>query len=325
LRRRDFITLLGGAAAAWPLAARGQQGATRLPRIGILMGQQVEERRDLLLAALQALGWIQGRTVQIEFATSDGDAERTRAHARALLELAPDVILVSGAVGARAFQDLTRTVPIVFVNLADPAAGGFVASLAHPGGNLTGFSNFEFAIGGKWVGLVKELAPDTRRVALLIDPENVNQARYAQSIAAAAPSFAVEVMTVGVHNGSEIEAGISALASRSMGALIAPPNAVIANHAEATIELAARHRLPALFPDRSYVAQGGLLSYGPDLLDMDRRAVSYVDRILKGEKTADLPVQNPTKYELAINLKTAKALGLTVPLTLQYAADEVIE
>jgi putative ABC transport system substrate-binding protein len=324
MRRREFITLIGGIAAAWPLAARAQQSGGRAPRIGILMGS-LDDRRNGVLAALQASGWIEGRTAQIEYREAVEDAERTRARAAELVRLAPDVIFVSGAVGAKAFQDLTHTVPIVFVQVADPMAGGFVASLAHPGGNMTGFSNFEFPIGGKWLELLKEVATGIARVALVIDPENVNQARYAQSIAAVAAAFAVEVITIPVRNGSEIEAGITAFASRPAGALIMPPNAVTGAHRMAAIELAARYRLPALYSDRVYVREGGLMSYGPDLFDMDRRAMAYVDRILKGEKPADLPVQQPTKFELVINLKTAKALGLTVPLPLQASADEVIE
>jgi putative ABC transport system substrate-binding protein len=216
-------------------------------------------------------------------------------------------------------------VPIVFVQVADPTAAGFVASLAHPGGNITGFSNFEFPIGGKWVGLLKEIAPGIVRIGVMIDPENVNQARYAQSIGAVAPSLGVDVMEVAVRNINEIGAAITAFASGPAGALIMPPNVVTFTHRETVIEFVARHRLPALYSDRSYVVQGGLMSYGPDILDINRRAASYVDRILKGEKPADLPVQNPTKYELVINLKTAKALSLTVPQTLLAIADEVIE
>jgi putative ABC transport system substrate-binding protein len=322
MKRRDFITLLGGAAAAWPLAARAQQPTARLPRIGILIA---EDRGDTAVAALRACGWIDGRTARIELRWADEDADRTRSRARELLELAPDVIFVAGAVGAKAFQSLTHTVPIVFVNVADPVAGGFVASLAHPGGNATGFSNFEFAIGGKWVELLKEIAPGLARIAIIKDPENPNQARYVQSITAAAPSLAVEVMTIEVRNIQEIESGISTFASRPAGALINLPNAVTARHREAVVELAARHRLPALYPDPIWITKGGLMTYGSNQVEVIRRAASYVDRILKGEKPADLPVQNPTKYELGINLKTAKALGLTIPLTLQYAADEVIE
>jgi putative ABC transport system substrate-binding protein len=235
------------------------------------------------------------------------------------------VIFVSGAVGTRAFQDLTNTVPIVFANVADPTAAGFVASLAHPGGNITGFCNFEFPVGGKWVGLLKELAPGIARIGVITDPENVNQARYAQSIAAGAPSFGVEVMEIAVRDIDEIEAGITAFVSRAAGALIMPPNAVTSAHRKTVIEFAASHRLPALYSGRDYVVQGGLMSYGPDLVEMHRQAASYLDRILKGEKPADLPVQNPTRYELAINLKTAQGLGLIVPETLLATADEVIQ
>ena len=323
LRRREFITTLGGA-AAWPFVARAQQPTPRLPRIGILILPR-EEWQAGVLTALQALGWIEGRTVHIDLRTTVDDANLTRARARELLALNPDVIFVSGAVGARAFQDLTHTVPIVFGQVADPTAAGFVASLAHPGGNITGFSNFEFPIGGKWVGLLKEIVPGIARIAVIISPENVNQARYAQSIAAVAPSFGVEVTEVAVLNINEIEAGITAFASRPAGALIMPPNTVTSTHRETVIEFVARHRLPALYPDRPYVVQGGLMSYGPDNLDINRRALSYVDRILKGEKPADLPVQNPTKYELVINLKTAKALGLEIPSSVLARADEVIE
>jgi putative tryptophan/tyrosine transport system substrate-binding protein len=324
MKRREFLTLVGGAAVAWPLAARAQQPVARTPRIGILHGQDNERQRKVL-AALQALGWIEGRTAQIDLREATGDAERTRAVARELVRLNPDVILVTGAVATRAVQNLTSTVPIVFENVADPVAGGFVAGLAHPGGNMTGFSNFEFSIGGKWVQLLKEVAPGTARIALVSDPENVNQARYARSIASVAPSLSVEVMTVAVRSVREIEAGITAFAGQADSALIIFPNAVTGSHHATVLELAARYRLPAIYPNRSYAMEGGLMTYGPDLLDMDRRAASYVDRILRGEKPADLPVQQPTKFELVINLKTAKALGLTIPLTLQYAADEVIE
>jgi putative ABC transport system substrate-binding protein len=324
MRRREFITLFGGAAAAWPLAARAQQPADRMRRIGILIGQGNKRRNDVV-AALQRLGWIEGRNARVDYRETLADAEGTRTLAGELMQLRPDVILVNGAVGTSAFQDLTHTVPVVFANVADPVAAGFVAGLAHPGGNMTGFSNFEFSIGGKWLELLKEVAPGTARVALLSDPENVNQVRYAQSIAAVAPSFAVEVMTLPVRTATEIEIGIAAFARRPGGALIVFPNAVTGSNREAVVELAARYRLPAVYSDRFAAAQDELISYGPDLLDMNRRAVSYVDRILRGEKPADLPVQQPTKFELIINLKTAKALGLDVAATLLGRADEVIE
>jgi putative ABC transport system substrate-binding protein len=214
---------------------------------------------------------------------------------------------------------------VVFANVADPMAGGFVATLAHPGGNMTGFSNFEFAIGGKWVGLLREVAPSTARIGIVIDPENVNQIRYVRSIEAVAPSLAVEVTTVAVHNAAEIESGIAAFAAQPGGALIVLPSAVAGGNSKTILGVATRYRLPAIYPTHSWPTEGGLMSYGSDLNDMYGRAASYVDRILRGEKPADLPVQLPTKFDLVINLKTAKALGLTVPLTLQAAANEVIE
>jgi putative ABC transport system substrate-binding protein len=322
IRRREFITLLGSA-TAWPLAARAQQSTARLRRIGVLMA--AGERRSEAMAALQALGWIEGRSVKIDSRPTFEDAERTRANARELLQLGEDVIFVSGAVGTRAFQDLTHTVPIVFVNVADPVAAGFVATLAHPGGNMTGFSNFEFPIGGKWVQRLKEIAPGITRIALVSDPENVNQALYARSIAAVAPSLGVEVTTLAVRNVRDIETGIAAFAGRPGGALISFPNAVTFANRKTVTDLAARHRLPAIYDDRSFVIQGGLMSYGPHQRDMIRGAISYVDRILRGEKPADLPVQQPTRFEFLINLTTARTLGVDVPPLLLAIADEVIE
>jgi putative ABC transport system substrate-binding protein len=327
--RRGFITLLGGAAAAWPLAARAQQ-SERMRRIGALMNVAADNpvgqaRIAAFLQGLQESGWTVGRNVQIDYRWTAGNADRTRGYAAELATLAPDVILTTGSAGLGPLLQATRTVPIVFVTAVDPVGAGFVASLARPGGNTTGFLAFEYGISGKWLELLKEIAPSVTRAAVIRDPAIAAGAGQLGAIQSVAPSFGVELSPVNVRDATEIERDVAAFARVPNGGLIVTPSALTLNHAVQIITLAARHRLPAVYTDRHWVTGGGLISYGPDRVDQYRRAAGYVDRILRGEKPAELPVQAPTKYELAINLKTAKALGLTVPQTLLARADEVIE
>jgi len=329
MRRREFITLLGGAAAAWPLAARAQQGE-RMRRIGVLMpiaaaNPQAPVRIAAFLQGLAQFGWTDGRNVRIEYRWGAGDAERIRKYAAELVALAPDVILAWGASTMGPLQQATRNVPIVFAVIVDPVGAGFADSLARPGGNATGFLSFEYGMGGKWLELLKEIAPRVTRAAVLRDPGNPVAGGLLGAIQAVAPSFGVEVSPIGVRDAPEIERAVAAFARSSKGGLIVFGGPLAQLHLELIITLADRHRLPAVYFDRHLVAAGGLLSYGPDQVEQFRQAASYVDRILKGEKPADLPVQAPTKYELVINLKTAKALGLDVPPTLLARADEVIE
>ncbi len=323
MKRRKFITLLGGA-AAWPLAARAQQ-PERMRRIGVLMSTRADDpegqtRIAAFLGGLQQLGWTDGHNVEINTRWATGDAEG-RKYAAELVALAPNVILGTGLyVGS--LQQATQTVPIVFVLVADPVGAGFVASLARPGGNVTGFSFSEYGINGKWLELLKQIAPSVTRVAVLRNPAGTGQWGAIQSVA---PSFGVELIPLGVRDPSEIERAVTKFARGSNGGLIVVAGGLVIVHREQIIALAARHRLPAVYFNRMYVTGGGLISYGPENFDQYRRAASYVDRILKGEKPADLPVQAPTKYELLINLKTAKALGLDVPPMLLARADDVIE
>ncbi len=329
MKRREFITILGGAAVAWPFAARAQQGG-RMRRIGVLMSLAADDpeaiaRMAAFVQGLQALGWTDGRNVRIDYRRTAGVAERIRKHAAELVALAPDVILASGGQVMAPLLQATRTVPIVFTQTPDPVGAGFVASLARPGGNATGFTQFEYGISAKWLELLKEIAPRVTRAAVLRDPtipEGIGQFAIIQ---AAAPSFGVELRPVDVRDAGEIERALAAFAPVSNGGLIVPASGLANVHRELIIALAARHRLPAVYPFRFYVTGGGLISYGPDSVDPHRRAAGYVDRILRGEKPADLPVQAPTKFELAINLKTAKALGLEIPPTLLARADDVIE
>jgi putative ABC transport system substrate-binding protein len=328
-RRRDFITLLGGAAFAWPLAARAQQGE-RVRRIGVLMSlvesdPEGQARVAPLRQGLQELGWIEGRNVRIEFRWAGGDADSARAYAAELISLAPDVIVGNSSLVMAALQRQTRTIPIVFVQVIDPVGAGFVTSLARPGGNITGFTTYEYAISGKWLELLKEVAPKIVRVGVLRDPALAAGAGQLGAIHAVAPSFGVEIRPIGVREAGEIEQAIAAFAGGANGGLIVLPGALATVHRELIIGLAAGHRLPAVYGPRFFATSGGLISYGADTIQMWRRSASYLDRILKGEKPAELPVQAPTKYELVINLKTAKALGLTVPDTLLARADEVIE
>jgi ABC-type uncharacterized transport system substrate-binding protein len=327
IRRREFMMLLGGA-AAWPPTARAQQGE-RMRRIGVLtyLAADDAEGQARLAAfeqALKQLGWSEGRNLRIE--TRWATADDIRRDAAELAALAPDVLLAAtGTATAAALQQATRTVPIVFAIVIDPVGAGFVASLAKPCGNATGFTVYEYSMSGKWLELLKEIAPRVTRAAVLRDPAVASGIGQFGAVQIVAPSFGVELIPVDVRDAGEIERAVAAFASGSNGGLIVTASALGTAHRELITTVAARHKLPAVYPSRPYVTAGGLISYGPDLLDQFRRAAGYVDRILKGEKPADLPVQAPTKYELVINLKAAKALGLDVPQTLLATADEVIE
>jgi putative ABC transport system substrate-binding protein len=326
--RREFITLLGGTAAAWPFTARAQQ-PEKVRRIGVLMpiaaaNPEAPVRIAAFLQGMAQLGWTDGRNVRIEYRWGE-DPERIRKYAAELVALAPDVILAWGASTMAPLQQATRTVPIVFAIIVDPVGAGFVESLARPGGNATGFLSFEYGMGAKWLELLKEIAPRVTRAAVLRDPGNPAAGGLLGAIQAVAPSFGVEVSPIGVREAAEIERTVIALARSSKGGLIVFGGPLAQLHRELIITLAERHRLPAVYFDRQLVTAGGLISYGPDQVEQFRQAAGYVDRILKGEKPADLPVQAPTKYELVINLKTAKALGLEVPPSLLARADEVIE
>jgi putative tryptophan/tyrosine transport system substrate-binding protein len=329
IQRREFITLIGGVAVAWPLAARAQQ-PERMRLIGVLTGLAADDpdaqaRYAAFVKGLQQLGWTDGRNVRIDTRWGWGDADNIRKHAAELAALLPDVILGSGSASVGSLLQATRTVPIVFVIVPDPVGSGFVDSLARPGGNATGFMQFEYSLSGKWLELLKQIAPGVTRAAVLWDPAitaGIGQFAIIQSVT---PSLGLEVSPVSVRDATEIERAVAAFARISNGGLIVTASALSVVHRELIITLAARHKLPAVYFTRFFVTGGGLISYGADFIDQMRRAASYVDRILKGEKPADLPVQAPTKYELVINLKTAKALGLTVPPTLLARADEVIE
>jgi putative ABC transport system substrate-binding protein len=329
LRRREFITLIGGGAVTWPVVARAQQ-RERMRRIGVLMlypeGDPAGQGRAAAFRqSLERLGWTTGRNLQLDFHWGTGDAEWIRAAVAQLLKLAPDVILTNGGQAVQPVLQATRTVPIIFLGGSDPVAEGFVQSVAHPGGNATGFTVFEPTIGAKLLGLLKEIAPRVTRVAFMLNPDNPGSLRLFESAAAAAERFAVKVAAVPVREAAEIQAAIASQAGEPGAGLIVPPDPSLTTHRKVMIELAARYRLPAVYALRIATAEGGLMSYGVDLPDLFRKAGGYADRILKGENPGDLPVQGPTKYELVINLKTAKALGLTVPPGLLVAADEVIE
>ena len=327
MKRRDFFTLLGGA-AAWPLAARAQQRG-RMRRIGVLMNLASDDAEgQARLAAfhqgLQQLGWTVGGNMQIDYRFGEGDAERYRRSASELVALAPDVLVTTGAPAVEALQRTTRTVPIVFVTVTDPVGGGLVASLARPGGNTTGFTLSEYGVSGKWLELLKQIAPNVTRAAVLRDPVAVGIGQFA-AIQAVAPSLQVELSPIDARDVAEIERAVTAFAKQPNGGLIVTASAFTIIHRVLIITLAAKHELPAVYPYRFFVAGGGLISYGPDPRDQFRLAAGYVDRILKGEKPADLPVQDPTRFVTARNMKTAKALGLEVPSTLLARADEVIE
>jgi putative tryptophan/tyrosine transport system substrate-binding protein len=327
--RREFLSLLGGSALAWPLAARAQQ-PERVRRIGVLVNLTADDPESQARIAafrqgLQELGWIDGRNVRIDTRWTAADADRFRTYAAELVALAPDVILVATTPGVTAVQQATRTVPIVFVTVIDPVGGGFVSNLARPGGNTTGFALYEYGISAKWLELLKQIAPGVTRVAVVRDPTSVSGTGQLAAIQAVAPSFGVELSPVDTRDTGEIERAIAAFARSANGGLIVTASPAALTHRKLISAQAAAHRLPAVYPFRYHVTDGGLISYGPESIDPYRRAAIYVDRILKGEKPSDLPVQAPTKYELVINLKTAKALGLEIPATVLARADEVIE
>jgi putative ABC transport system substrate-binding protein len=326
MRRREFITLLGGA-TAWPLAARSQQG---MRRIGVLMALASDDplggaRLVAFVQGLQELGWTDRRNVRIDTRWAAGDADRFRKYAAELIALAPDVILASGGTGVGALLQATRTVPIVFTQTNDPVGAGYVDSLARPGGNATGFTNMEYGMSGKYLELLKEITPRMARAAVLRDPSIPQGIGQFSAIQAVAPSLGVEVRPIDVHDTAEIERAVTTFARSANGGLIVTGSALTAVHRNLIIMLAGQNKLPAVYWERFFVTGGGLMSYGPDSIDPHRRAAEYVDRILKGAKPADLPVQAPVKYELVINLKTARALGLDVPATLLGRAEEVIE
>jgi len=344
MRRREFVELLGGTLVALPLAARaalaseasGQRGDSKaqqvelMRRIGVLMATAADDPEGQARIAafqqrLQQFGWTIGRNVRIDSRWPAGDSERIRGYAAELVALSPDVILATGSAAAGPLLQATRTVPIVFVIVVDPVGAGLVNSLARPGGNATGFIQFEYSISGKWLELLKEIAPSVTRAAILRDPAISAGLGQFGAIQAVAPSLGLEVSPVNVRDAEEIEGAIADFARSPNGGLIITGSALAIVHRHLIIRVAAKHQLPAIYFQRTLVADGGLISYGADLLDQYRRAASYVDRILKGEKPADLPVQRPTKYETVINLKTAKALGLEVPASLLARADEVIE
>jgi len=330
MRRREFITLLGGAAAVWPLAARAQQG-DQMRRIGVLMAFAESDREGQAWVAafregLQKLGWTEGRNIRIDTRWAAADAEAMQRFAKELVALQPDLILTQNTPTTAAMLQQTRTIPIIFANVSDPVGSGFVASFARPGGNATGFIVLESTMAGKWLELLKEIAPRVNRVAFLFNPATATFAEYyLNPFKAAAASFAVEAIAAPVHDTSELETVIAAQAHEPNGGLIVMPNAFADAHRTEITSRAAHYRLPAVYPFRYYAELGGLLSYGSNQRDNFRRAASYADRILRGAKPSELPVQAPVKFELVINLKTAKALGLDVPLPLQLRADEMIE
>jgi putative tryptophan/tyrosine transport system substrate-binding protein len=328
MRRREFITLVGGA-AAWSLAARAQQGK-RMRRMGMLMpyvasDPQVQARIGALLQGLQRLGWSVGNNIEIDYRWSAGNEADTRKYAAELAALAPDVIFASGSAAVGPLQQATRTIPIVFAQVPDPVGAGFVESLAQPGGNITGFTAYEYGIGAKWLELLKEIAPSVTRVAVVRDPAITAGIGLWGAIQSVSPSFGVELRPIDVHDAGEIERTLAAFTRSPNGGLIVTGSALSVLHRDLIIALAARYRLPAVYYDRYFAAAGGLISYGSDSVEQFRLAAGNVDRILRGEKPANLPVQMATKYELVINLKTAEALGLTVPPSLLARADEVIE
>lgn len=330
IRRREFITLVGGAAAAWPLTARAQQ-ASEMRHIGVLSTLPADDsewhaRLAAFLQGLQQLGWTVGRNLRIDYRLGADNSERVRRHVVEMVALAPDVILANGSSAVGPLLQATRTAPVVFVQVADPVGGGFVANLARPGGNATGFTALEYGMAGKWLELLKEVSRSLTRVAVIRDPSLPSGSGQFGAIQAVGPLLRVEVSPIDARDGAEIERAVVEFARSPNGGLIVASSGVAAaiRHRDLIIALAARHRLPAVYPLRSFSA-GGLICFNNDSIDPYRRAAGYVDRILKGEKPADLPVQAPTKFELVINLKTARALGLEVPPTLPAHADEVIE
>jgi ABC-type uncharacterized transport system substrate-binding protein len=330
VKRREFITLLGGGAAvAWPLAARAQQGGP-VRRVGVLLSAsetdpEAQARVAALRQGLQELGWSEGRNITIDYRWGAGDPGRQRAYAAEFVASNPDVIFATPSSALAAVQRETRTIPVVFAQINDPVGAGFVASLARPGGNITGFASFEFAIGAKWLELLKQIAPSVTRVAVIYDPVTPSATGFLPMIEAAGRSSGVEVFTYSVRDTAEIERVLDAFAAEPNGGLIPVASALIANKRDFIISLAQRYRLPNVYAYRYYPANGGLASYGVDNIDLYKRAASYIDRILKGEKPANLPVQLANKYELVIDMKTAKALGLDIPVSVLARTDEVIE
>ena len=332
IRRRAFITLLGRAAVAWPVAARAQQGDRVRLLVAMMGGRNADtdpEGRAWFVAfrqALQELGWVEGRNFRADYRWPSGDLDRMRAIAKEFVDLKPDVMFAGNTPSVEALLRESRTIPIVFANLADPVGTGLIESLARPGGNATGFAGYEYSLAGKWLEMLKEIAPAATRVAILFNPETAPFAQhYLSFIETSAPAFGVTANAASVRSISEMEAAIEAQARAPGGGLIVLPDTFTFSNRALLIALAARHRLPAIYATRGQAIDGGLLSYGPDIVDLYRRAAAYVDRILRGEKPADLPVQNPNKYVLMVNLKTAKALGLTIPDKVMALADEVIE
>ena len=328
MRRREFIALVGTAAATWPLAARAQQ-TDHARRLGVLFSTEADVEGQARVTALKLglleHGWVEGRNLEIEYRWGGGDPGRLRTYAAELTALNPDVILAAPSAALAAVQRVTRTIPVVFAQVSDPVGAGFVASLAHPGGNITGFALFEFAVGAKWLELLKQIVPSVTRAAVIYDPATPSATGFLPLIEAAGRSFGVDVFVHSVRDPNDIEGAISALASEPNGGLIAIAGPLITAKRNLIISLANKSRLPTIFAFRYYAEAGALMSYGVDNLDLYRRAASYVDRILKGEKPSELPVQEATKFQLIINLKTAKALGLDVPQSLLSTADEVIE
>jgi len=329
--RRAALSVMAGAArsAPWASAVRAQHSG-EMRRIGVLLNLSADDpetrsRLSAFLKGLEELGWSEGRNLRIDYRWGVGDTDRHRANAAELVALAPDVILVHGSTIMGPLQRASRTVPIVFVSVADPIAGGFVASLARPGGNATGFSSSDYGMSGKWLELLKEIAPEVTRVGIVRDPDQVSGGGQVGAISAVAPMLRMEFTTLGAHDAGEIDRAISTFALKPNGGLVVTTSALAQIHRRLIVGLAARHRLPAVYPYRLFATGGGLMSYGPDLNDQYRRAAGYVDRILKGEKPADLPVQQPSKFELVINHQTATALRLEVPATMLARADEVIE
>ena len=329
MRRREFLGVVGGAAFAWPLAARAQE---KVRRVGVLMGAGADEddldvktRMAALVEGLERLGWVRDRNVQFDLRVARGDADAIRRHVADLAARPPDVIVTSGAAVSGPMLQATRTASIVFTNVVDPVGADFVESMARPGGNATGFAQFEYSLSAKWLEVLKEIAPNVRRVAVVRDASITAGVGQFAAIQTVAPALGVELTPVNPRNAAEMERLIGAFARSPDGALIVTASATAVFRRDQMIALAAQHKLPAMYPRRLFTASGGLLSYGPDIVDQWRRAAGYVDRILKGEKPADLPVQAPTRYELIVNMKTAKALGLTVPPSLLARADEVIE
>ena len=329
MTRREFIRLLGGAAAVWPLAARAQQPG-RIRRVGVLMlyvenDPEGQARATAFRQGLEKRGWTVGRDLQIDYHWGVGDGDWIRSAAAGLLTEAPDVILANGGAAARAVQQSTRTVPVVFIGGADPMADGLVQGLARPGGNLTGFTTLETSVGAKLLELLKDIAPRLTRIAVLINPDNPGSPRLSESAASAARKFAVDVVALPVRDSAEIEAAMARWGREPGVGLIVPPDPSTNTYRQLIVELASRYRIPAIHTLRAAAVDGALMSYGVDIPSLHREAASYVDRILKGEKPADLPVQQPTKFEFVINLKTAKSLGLEIPPKLLATADELIE